>query len=215
MSADCCGPDHHHIDPDRGRRGLSPRAVGRARHQRRHVPGRDRRGRRGRLGLAAGRRARLLRRCRQLRHQPVRHRHGAALSRLRGAGQGHQHGPVRPLGDRHRDLARGARHVAQRLHDGRDRLRRVRRQRRVVRAAVGLSRTATPTCARPGSARATMPLGNLAVLLAAARRVRHRHRMARSLVAAIMAGLALQGSWLVLRQSLGELRQPVPLAAHR
>jgi len=34
-------------------------------------------------------------------------------------------------------------------------------------------------------------------------------------VAAIMAGLALQGSWLVLRQAAGELRRPVPAAAHR
>ena len=34
-------------------------------------------------------------------------------------------------------------------------------------------------------------------------------------VAAIMAGLALQGAWMVIRQSLGELRQPVPAAAHR
>jgi Co/Zn/Cd efflux system component len=34
-------------------------------------------------------------------------------------------------------------------------------------------------------------------------------------VAAIMAGLALQGSWLVLRQAAGELRQPVPAAVHR
>jgi hypothetical protein len=30
-----------------------------------------------------------------------------------------------------------------------------------------------------------------------------------------MAGLALQGSWLVLRQAVGELRQPVPIPAHR
>jgi hypothetical protein len=32
---------------------------------------------------------------------------------------------------------------------------------------------------------------------------------------ATMAGLAIQGSWLVLRQAFVELRQPVPLASHR
>jgi Co/Zn/Cd efflux system component len=31
------------------------------------------------------------------------------------------------------------------------------------------------------------------------------------IVAAIMAGLALQGAWIVMRQSLGELRQPLSL----
>jgi Co/Zn/Cd efflux system component len=31
------------------------------------------------------------------------------------------------------------------------------------------------------------------------------------IVAAIMAGLALQGAWIVVRQSLGELRQPPPV----
>jgi Co/Zn/Cd efflux system component len=31
------------------------------------------------------------------------------------------------------------------------------------------------------------------------------------IVAAIMAGLALQGAWIVVRQSLGELRQPLPV----
>jgi hypothetical protein len=29
------------------------------------------------------------------------------------------------------------------------------------------------------------------------------------IVAAIMAGLALQGAWIVVRQSLGELRRPL------
>ena len=32
---------------------------------------------------------------------------------------------------------------------------------------------------------------------------------------AALAGLALQGSWLVLRHAADELRQPVPVAAHR
>jgi hypothetical protein len=30
-----------------------------------------------------------------------------------------------------------------------------------------------------------------------------------------MAGLALQGSWTVIRQSLGELREPYAQPAHR
>ena len=32
-------------------------------------------------------------------------------------------------------------------------------------------------------------------------------------VAAVMAGLALQGAWIVTRQSLGELRQPAVVPA--
>jgi len=32
-------------------------------------------------------------------------------------------------------------------------------------------------------------------------------------VATIMAGLALQGAWIVARQSLSELRQPLPASA--
>ena len=56
---------------------------------------------------------------------------------------------------------------------------------------------------------------NLAVLLAAAGVFGTGAGWPDLIVAAIMAGLALQGSWLVLRQARGELRQPVPLAAHR
>jgi hypothetical protein len=33
------------------------------------------------------------------------------------------------------------------------------------------------------------------------------------IVAAIMAGLALQGAWIVVRQSLSELRQPLAISA--
>src|SRR6266705_3287245 len=33
------------------------------------------------------------------------------------------------------------------------------------------------------------------------------------IVAAIMAGLALQGAWIVVRQSASELRQPLPVSA--
>jgi hypothetical protein len=35
------------------------------------------------------------------------------------------------------------------------------------------------------------------------------------MVAAVMAGLALQGAATVIRQSIGELRQPLPQLAHR
>jgi Co/Zn/Cd efflux system component len=57
--------------------------------------------------------------------------------------------------------------------------------------------------------------GNLAVLLAAAGVFGTGTGWPDLVVAAIMAGLALQGSWLVLRQAAGELRQPVPAAVHR
>jgi len=56
-------------------------------------------------------------------------------------------------------------------------------------------------------------LGNLAVLLAAAGVFGTGTGWPDVIVAAIMAGLALQGSAVVLRQSLGELRQPTPAAA--
>jgi len=58
-------------------------------------------------------------------------------------------------------------------------------------------------------------MGNLAVLAAAAGVFGTGAGWPDLIVAAIMAGLALQGSWLVLRQAQGELRQPVPAAAHR
>ena len=56
-------------------------------------------------------------------------------------------------------------------------------------------------------------LGNLAVLLAALGVFGTGTGWPDVVVAAIMAGLALQGSAVVLRQSLGELRQPVSAAA--
>src|SRR5712691_3519814 len=58
-------------------------------------------------------------------------------------------------------------------------------------------------------------LGNLAVLLAAAGVFGTGTGWPDIIVAAIMAGLALQGATLVIRQSLGELRQPDPIAVHR
>jgi Co/Zn/Cd efflux system component len=58
-------------------------------------------------------------------------------------------------------------------------------------------------------------IGNLAVLLAAAGVFGTGSGWPDIVVATIMAGLAIQGAWTVIRQSLGELRQPVPAAAHR
>jgi len=55
-------------------------------------------------------------------------------------------------------------------------------------------------------------LGNLAVLLAAAGVFGSGTGWPDIIVAAIMAGLALQGAWIVVRQSLGELRQPLVIS---
>jgi Co/Zn/Cd efflux system component len=51
-------------------------------------------------------------------------------------------------------------------------------------------------------------LGNLAVLLAALGVFGTGAGWPDVVVAAIMAGLALQGAWTVIRQSIGELRRP-------
>jgi hypothetical protein len=56
-------------------------------------------------------------------------------------------------------------------------------------------------------------LGNLAVLLAAAGVFGTGTGWPDITVAAIMAGLALQGAWTVVRHSLGELRQPLAISA--
>jgi Co/Zn/Cd efflux system component len=57
-------------------------------------------------------------------------------------------------------------------------------------------------------------VGNLAVLAAAAGVFGTGAGWPDVIVAAIMAGLALQGAWVVLRQALGELREaPVPAPA--
>ena len=58
-------------------------------------------------------------------------------------------------------------------------------------------------------------LGNLAVLAAAAGVFGTGTGWPDLVVAAIMAALALQGAATVIRQSLAELRDPVPLTAHR
>ena len=56
-------------------------------------------------------------------------------------------------------------------------------------------------------------LGNLAVLLAAAGVLGTGTGWPDVIVATIMAGLALQGAWIVVRQSLSELRRPLPASA--
>ncbi len=56
-------------------------------------------------------------------------------------------------------------------------------------------------------------LGNIAVLLAAAGVFGTGTGWPDVIVAAIMAGLALQGAALVVRQSVAELRQPAPVHA--
>jgi len=52
-------------------------------------------------------------------------------------------------------------------------------------------------------------LGNLAVLLAAAGVFGTGTGWPDVIVAALMAGLAIQGSAVVIRQSIGELRPPI------
>ena len=56
-------------------------------------------------------------------------------------------------------------------------------------------------------------LGNLAVLAAALGVFGTGTGWPDLAVAVIMAGLALQGAWTVIRQSIGEIRQPVPVPA--
>jgi Co/Zn/Cd efflux system component len=56
-------------------------------------------------------------------------------------------------------------------------------------------------------------LGNLAVLLAAAGVFGTGTGWPDIIVAIIMASLALQGAWLVVRQSLAELHRPLPVPA--
>ena len=58
-------------------------------------------------------------------------------------------------------------------------------------------------------------IGNLAVLAAAAGVLGTGTGWPDIIVATIMAGLAIQGAWTVIRHSLDEMRQPVPVAAHQ
>jgi Co/Zn/Cd efflux system component len=56
-------------------------------------------------------------------------------------------------------------------------------------------------------------VGNLAVLAAAAGVFGTGTGWPDLIVAVIMAGLALQGAWTVIGQSLGELRRPISVPA--
>lgn len=76
----------------------------------------------------------------------------------------------------------------------------------------GRSAKATPTYARHGFDRNDV-LGNLAVLLAAAGVFGTGTDWPDGVVAAIMAGLALQAASTVIQKSLGELRQPASVPA--
>ena len=58
-------------------------------------------------------------------------------------------------------------------------------------------------------------IGNLAVLLAALGVFGTGTGWPDIIVATVMAGLAIQGCWTVIRHSLSELRQPEPLSVHR
>ena len=107
---------------------------------------------RGRLGGAAGRRARLLRRCSELRISlsvfglGLRWRAGAAWSKAAD-------GALRPLGERRPDLARAARNGAFLGHDRRRRHRGADRQRRLPYPCSTPSAPAMRTWVRSGSAR--------------------------------------------------------------
>jgi Co/Zn/Cd efflux system component len=56
-------------------------------------------------------------------------------------------------------------------------------------------------------------IGNVAVMIAALGVWGTATRWPDLIVAAIMASLALQGAWTVVRQSLGEMRHPAPFPA--
>jgi Co/Zn/Cd efflux system component len=58
-------------------------------------------------------------------------------------------------------------------------------------------------------------IGNVAVLLAALGVFGTGTGWPDIVVATVMAGLAIQGSWTVIRHALGEIRHPAALAAHR
>ena len=132
----------------------------------------------------------------------------------RRAGQGRQHGPVRPLGDRHRDLARGARHAAERRHHGRGRLAAFAANAAsfallwAYRAGDANMRSAW-ICTRNDAA------GNLAVLLAAAGVFGTGTGWPDLIVAAIMAGLALAGLLAGAAAGAGRVAPAGSAAAHR
>jgi Co/Zn/Cd efflux system component len=65
-----------------------------------------------------------------------------------------------------------------------------------------------PTCSRCGFARANDVLGNLAVLLAALGVFGTGTGWPDLIVATLMATLALQGAWIIVRQARQELHVP-------
>jgi hypothetical protein len=115
-------------------------------------------------------------------------------------------------GDRNGRLARGAWNLAERLHHGR-----VGFAALVANAAsFGLLWAYRGCDANMRSAwicTRNDVLSNLAVLLAAAGVFGTGTGWPDVVVAAIMAGLGLQGAWIVTQQSLGELRHPLALSA--
>jgi len=192
--------------------GLSPRSMGCARDQRRHVCGRDWRGPSGRIGGLASRRLDFLGDAANygislfVVGMALRYRAMAALAK------GGTMVFFRSMGDRDGPLARDAWHLPSALTMG----------------AVGFAALAANAASfgllwayRGGDANMRSAwictrndvLGNLAVLLAAAGVFGTGTGWPDIVVAAIMAGLALQGAWIVVRQSLGELRQPLPISA--
>src|SRR5262245_15879806 len=193
-------------------RGLSPRALGRACDQRRHVRGRDRRGPGGRIGGLASRRPRFSRRCGNYAislfvvGMALRHRAMAALAK--GGTMGLF--GLWVIGTVLWHAAHGTLPSA------------------FTMGAVGFAALAANAASfgllwahRGGDANMRSAwictrndvLGNLAVLLAAAGVFGTGTGWPDVVVAAIMAGLALQGAWIVVRQSLSELRQPLPVSA--
>src|SRR5262245_28771230 len=186
--------------------------MGCARHQRRHVPRRDWRGVRGRIGGVASRRPRFSRRC---------GKHGISLF-------------VVGMALRYRAMAALAKGATMGLfglwvigtvlwHATHGTL-----PSAFTMGAVGVAALAANAAAfgllwayRGGDANMYSAwictrndvLGNLAVLLAAAGVFGTGTGWPDIIVATIMAGLALQGAWIVVRQSLNELRQPLPASA--
>jgi hypothetical protein len=156
------------------------------------------------LGIAPGRRARFPGRCGELRNQSLRRGHVSALSRRRSARQG-RHDGVFGLWI----LAVAVWH----LYSG-------ARPEAVTMGAVGIAALAANAVSfgllwayRGGDANMRSAwictrndvLGNLAVLLAAVGVFGTGTGWPDVVVAVVMAGLAIQGAWLVVRHAVSEL----------
>ena len=152
MSASCCPPP-----APCGRSGISPDSVDRPDRQRGHVRRRGRQRHRLRIRVASRRRDRLLRRCVEVRAVPGRAHDGrdGSIAR-RHRSRRDMHGALRPVRARPGALGAAERQRSRAGDHGRRRDRGARRQcRRRLCCCTGTAR-ATPTCARSGSARATM-----------------------------------------------------------